>query len=255
MKTSRTVGTSGAARYLPPNKAVLIKKIEPSFPRKSGRCNFYEIDLPGGEIDEMTEKIINRANEFIKENPIGNKLIYGDIVHITNFGDYRNDGKLIFDGQKLIALADEPDDYGNLPQKFHVIEHNVPIDYWADSNDHNYIVWFDHTKRFIREQCLKNIKYEQIDGAYVMYTEIRYIDKKIYYIIFDYIEDIEYDDNTYEIINSEDTEYCLEQFKNRLSSDESIIFSLPRGIDNAEDGTKFNHRNTLYMFMNEEGFY
>ena len=60
-------------------------------------------------------------------------------------GSYRNDGKYIFDGDKFISLEFEPDDYGNLPKEFKILDDYLtfsPI-YWLDVIDHNGIVHFD----------------------------------------------------------------------------------------------------------------
>ena len=43
---------------------------------------------------------------------------YGDIIHFEQFGDYRNDGKCIFNGEEIIELDYEIDDYGSVPNNF-----------------------------------------------------------------------------------------------------------------------------------------
>jgi len=62
----------------------------------------------------------------------------GDVVHFEEFSDYRNEGKLIYDGAKLISLNYEFDDYGCLPPEFTVNEFGSQ--YFLETIDHNSIV-------------------------------------------------------------------------------------------------------------------
>ena len=69
----------------------------------------------------------------------------GDLIHLESEGEYRNDGKFIFDGASLMSLAFEPDDYGTLPKEFKILDDELtfsPI-HWMDVIDHNGYVHFD----------------------------------------------------------------------------------------------------------------
>ena len=69
----------------------------------------------------------------------------GDFVFIEFDIGYRNDGKTIFDGNRIIDLAPEPDDYGTIPPEFQIGE--FPPLYWMDLIDHNTLVPFNVVER------------------------------------------------------------------------------------------------------------
>ena len=74
---------------------------------------------------------------------------------------YRHQGMYIFNGQKLIHLDDEPDDYGSIPEEFQVIKEFPPM-YWSYILNHNSYIPFnvaeqvgtihvDNIQQFIRK--------------------------------------------------------------------------------------------------------
>lgn len=75
----------------------------------------------------------------------------GDVVHFGE-GSYRNDGKQIFDGVKLIPLADDLDEYEHLPSEFTLNEF-PGYDYFDKTIAHNNIRWL----RVEGEDCLLDI--------------------------------------------------------------------------------------------------
>lgn len=78
----------------------------------------------------------------------------GDIVHLEECGDYRNSGKTIWDGMKLISLHGDIDDYGAVPPEFTVGDEFL-ANHWLESIDHNQIVWVDVPRH--KEDLLNNI--------------------------------------------------------------------------------------------------
>ena len=86
----------------------------------------------------------------------------GDIIHIDEYGDYRNEGKLIYNGSILEDLADEPDDYGNVPSSYTIGDEFKAL-HWKDTIDHNSYVWIDLSK--YRSQLLESVKDEE-DASY-----------------------------------------------------------------------------------------
>lgn len=68
----------------------------------------------------------------------------GDILHYARCGDYRNAGRLIFDGEDLQFLSVAHDDEGHVPDTFLAIS-EFPPDYWAadDLVRHNDLVYAD----------------------------------------------------------------------------------------------------------------
>ena len=50
----------------------------------------------------------------------------GDVVH-TGFSKHRNDGRYLYDGEKLVELSCELDEYGHLPSDFTLNEFPAPF--------------------------------------------------------------------------------------------------------------------------------
>lgn len=93
-------------------------------------------------------------------------MIRGDIINFDS-------REVIFDGHKLLNLS------SILPQKFRVIENNVPINYWDRySTTEGKVIWFDQTT--VKDQVIKDVRYDWIEGAS---TYFEYNDK-IYTIKF-----------------------------------------------------------------------
>ncbi len=100
--------------------------------------------------DEQQTALYNHWNEngyipevgqYILQNLQSQNIhpIRGDIFW-KKPNHYRNDGVLIYDGQKFISLDYKPDDYGTIPQQFKVITEFPPL-YWANAIDHNEYIW------------------------------------------------------------------------------------------------------------------
>lgn len=150
------------------------------FPRENGHAASHYV--PGSV---QTNKDLPDALEYLRNEHAD--LRRGDIIRYTEDAGYRNNGVVIFDGEKIVPLYYEVDDYDSLPQEFRVIEGEVPINYWHYGDDegisHNTIVWFDH--QHVREQALANIKFGKIEtGDWMLYTTFVYNGKE-YRIIID----------------------------------------------------------------------
>jgi hypothetical protein len=74
-------------------------------------------------------------------------LSRGDVVHFGN-DDYRNNNKLIFDGEKLEHLWTDVDDYGSVPPTFVCGDEPGEFDIgnFEDIIDHNNINWLSKDK-------------------------------------------------------------------------------------------------------------
>lgn len=124
------------------------------------RAIMYPIPISVVEhIDELFDDIApgnpaKKALEYLAGREY--KIKYGDLVTFECIADYRNDGKLIYDGEKLIPLSHVEDEYGNLPDMFHVLTWNqgviFPPRYWQKVIKHNWYVWLD-------VEALGDIKY------------------------------------------------------------------------------------------------
>lgn len=91
--------------------------------------------------DEYPENDLLHANELFAANkPAG--IRRGDLVR---FGreDYRNQGKFIYDGEHLVELDHETNDYGCIPKEFPVTEFGNS-QYFMTADDYNGdMVWVD----------------------------------------------------------------------------------------------------------------
>jgi hypothetical protein len=65
----------------------------------------------------------------------------GDVIHFEG-DDYRNANKMTFNGEKLIDLYYDVDDYGSVPPEFKVGKDFQP-NHWIDVVDHNSIIWLE----------------------------------------------------------------------------------------------------------------
>ena len=101
-------------------------------------------DLDQTELEEIFGPVLDYLR--VKEYHIN----FGDLVHLEAAGDYMNNGKFIYDGQKLIELdGEEEAGYGDLPSIFYLLTPNrdriFSLDYWSEALDGNRDVWL-HTK-------------------------------------------------------------------------------------------------------------
>ena len=118
----------------------------------------------------------------------------GDIINFE--GSYRNDNKLIFDGEKLIELYTEIDDYGSVPPKFKVGKEFKP-NHWINVIDHNTIIWLE-------DDILDTIKINNQTGYVTIFNQeykiyinnIDQNDDEINQYIIDKKPCFEYEDNT-----------------------------------------------------------
>jgi hypothetical protein len=97
-----------------------------------------------------------KLSAWFKNDPISKQMKRGDVLHNVSMGDYRNDGKFIFDGEKLCypynkpfaESADpddpDPDEYGYVPRQFLAIN-EFPVRYWSDIIEHNFFIYSDLT--------------------------------------------------------------------------------------------------------------
>ena len=208
------------------------------YPRSTGHCYSHHIPqevVTPIEDYEQSEEELQLALQYLRENQ--SDLVKGDLVIFDATAGYRNNGVSIFDGVYIINLDDSPDEYGNLPQQFRVIEDGVPITYWeyvddTDNGkgvDHNLIVWFDHSK--VLQQCLSNIGTSDLGtDTMQVFTTFTY-DGKDYRIVYQYPEDL---DDSVEI---------LEMFRTKLRNCDHLC---PFDYRSQEHET-LDDGNTLFM--------
>lgn len=88
---------------------------------------------------EELEGKLERVNKIISSHLDTLPLLRGDVIFMEWIGDYRNDGKLIWDGEKVLAPAYDVDEYGSVPKEFTFPE--FPLNHFHTSIVHNYIMW------------------------------------------------------------------------------------------------------------------
>jgi hypothetical protein len=190
------------------------------FPRKDGHCKSHDISIIIKDLFKFEYKnfatmlydsnhelhgIILRTilNKLIKT---GVDLVRGDII-CDGLDGHENDGVCIFDGENIIPLCYDIDDYGSLPLDFTVIHDNVSIRYWEtiyDERDnvivrgitHNSFVSF-HLNSNIRIELIRNIKrdnvkyfkrygaicYDEDQEKEIIYTSLVLNNRKYYFVI------------------------------------------------------------------------
>lgn len=87
-----------------------------------------------------TEENLDIINKFIIEHLLSDTYKKGDIIDlIEESRRYRNDGKLIWNGNKAIFLESNPniDEYGHVPTNFIVSDGEFNPTYWTQSICHN----------------------------------------------------------------------------------------------------------------------
>jgi len=115
----------------------------------------YFIRKDGFEEMEEMEFLEKYGQKFSEEATIY-PLLRGDLVHVKEFGDYRNDGIFIWDGQKLLALDYKYDDYGAWSKEISFPGFDWNHYLWM--NGHNNILWLSPEKV---EEAIRNFDEEK----------------------------------------------------------------------------------------------
>jgi hypothetical protein len=137
-------------------------------------ANYYEIGLPKDMADELAElkdcdtklfqKFLNRIDMNSLSSLTDKSILKrGDVIGLLNYPGYgyRNDGKAMWDGNRLVDLDYDEDEYGNVPSKFIVGKEFDTAFYWQhpieqktfmDSNlaiTHNYYIYASFDKNLV----------------------------------------------------------------------------------------------------------
>jgi hypothetical protein len=117
--------------------------------------NSNEVDIR--ELSQQRNRQIN-SYKF-------NTIKYGDVIYVCDEQDKylsndRNINKFMWDGEKIIGLGDEVDDYGNIPPKIEITDDNNLDAYsWLEIIDHNCYVWYSREIRDRMNFTIKNKTY------------------------------------------------------------------------------------------------
>lgn len=167
----------------------------------------YEFIIPfpfeDGVVPSETE--LKQITEIIKSKP-DMRIRYGDIVNTIPYDKReRNAGTLIWNGNCVCELQNEPDAYGCVPMSFEISEESqFHPTYYKGLIAHNNI-W--HPSTAIRLQCIQNIQRNQ-DGTLKILSD----DQPVPYTTFN-LHGIQYtvlfDANDKNIISEEKFIYTL----------------------------------------------
>lgn len=163
-----------------------------------------------------TGDIYNDINALSRIKAMLPQLKRGDVIVLDDYAGYRNDGKLIYDGENVVTLYYDIDDYGSTLPSFKAIT-EFPIDYWKGVIDHNKIVFFDTD--LIKH--LMKTKYLYLHGRRIVLPFV-------------------YKNKTYFITHEDYENLTPQDFLNILSS--TTHFNYTFGI-----GDIFNSSNTLII--------
>ncbi|MFS8159577.1 MAG: hypothetical protein ACMG6E_05075, partial [Candidatus Roizmanbacteria bacterium] len=103
----------------------------------------------------LTSLLREPANKALHDD-----LRRGDVLHCVWVGDYRNLGKYLWDGKKVVSLDFDLDDYGSIPPQFSALE--FPLGYFSDAIENNRINWLSpyQTKQVTNDFRLQEVPME-----------------------------------------------------------------------------------------------
>lgn len=115
---------------------------------------YIDVSYPQYDEDTFIEYIDPVLNAIVaSHNPSR-----GDVIHIMEASNYRNDGILMWDeGLVHLGYDMDIDDYGYVPPRFTVGDEFL-ANHWSGLVTHNMIVWVDTVK--YRQQLLNNLSYK-----------------------------------------------------------------------------------------------
>ena len=118
--------------------------------------NYRELAAILPEDDEFTDEDALLITEAISQNLDKLPLLRGDVIYLGWMDDYRNSGKFLWDGEKVVNLNHNIDDYGSVSEEFTFPE--FPLNHFYSSIDHNHIIWVsDVTLRELQQNYREEI--------------------------------------------------------------------------------------------------
>ena len=126
-------------------KSKIVELSGEDFPEMAARIQ--EDEVSEEDLQWMTDQIIPHLSDL--------PLLRGDVFHLEWQEEYRNSGKFIWDGEKVLELDGALDDYGAVPKEFSFPE--FPIDHFYESIDHNNLIWIAPNKV---QEIIKNFNEE-----------------------------------------------------------------------------------------------
>lgn len=99
------------------------------------KLEYYEISVPQNIIDKSIDGI-GDVSYMIDMSKYKHLLKRGDVIGVLNYPGYgyRNDGKVMWDGERLVDLEYEIDEYGSVPPIFIVGKEFDSALYWQQDS-------------------------------------------------------------------------------------------------------------------------
>lgn len=95
---------------------------------------------------------MQKITAYLRTHPL--PLKRGDVIKIDPENAYRNDNTYLWDGERVITLFFEIDDYGSLPPSFEITDqNNLEPETYFDHVTHNRIIWLSQA---IRDRIIIN---------------------------------------------------------------------------------------------------
>jgi hypothetical protein len=132
------------------NKEIINQKIDEYLEQNPQQhANLFEIrvELSESEFDQDMDFIISDSlQEAFDKWPYRHFMRRGDILFNSIYPRYRNDGKCLFDGEQLIGLDSEFNEYGHVSKEFLAFT-EFPPNYWDNLAYNGYnVAWVDFSQ-------------------------------------------------------------------------------------------------------------
>jgi hypothetical protein len=145
-----------------------------------------ETDKSGSYFIDESDENANIITNFILDNNILIKR--GDVIDIIKEEDrYRNDGKLIWNGEKALFLETSIDEYGAVPKEFIVYEEEFSPDYWSSNITHNNYYW--PSLNYREQVCLSLVFDSELTDEEMWHGKFYHHGKEIHVIVDDQFDD------------------------------------------------------------------
>jgi hypothetical protein len=214
-------------------------------PRKSGKC-YIHILPKNYHSKSVNNEFADIINYIKKKNA---KLIRGDMIIFKSESGYRENGKMLYDGTKIVPLEFYPDDYGNIPKQFLPIEEGYPLDYWHSIEDNkerkyeiqrNKIIWI--LPQTIKRNIIHIPNYSELydnfynDSRHYIWALFK-VNKKKYFIVLDCY------DRDYDLIDKK-----THLFKNKNDSEKRVkeLHNIIYSGNNDALPVQLHNSNTIY---------
>jgi hypothetical protein len=125
--------------------------------------------------DYINDSDINKINDNVSLKKYISKysnIKRGDVIHFGNVGNYRNEGKCLYDGTNFVSLDYTLDPYGAVPSMFKIEEFSNPL-YFSKSISHNYFVNIDginykiiSKKKILKKSFVYHVKHNYLPNTF-----------------------------------------------------------------------------------------